>query len=351
MDDLDLGRLHGEQGMTDEDRAYRGSTYRDVRAAAFANPYPRDEHGNLPVFRSTLRNAFAGILPFGRPEQARIAAARTVDSRADLRWGADGRGYRKVLHPNGIVLFGTWEITADNPYTGYFAPGSRGLLVARWSSHGTETLRSQVRSIGLVGKLYPTTDPDHAEPLMPAAFITQQDLGGERTRYVNDVELTNTPSNHSYRRGIMTPVLLRAGLNFIHHDKIPDSRQLYEVAELGKPDGVAASAPQHMLLKMAPGQRHIEGGDIDYRDELAAHLDDDGTLRFDVSVSDANRTKGRGPLKVVRVRNWRRIGSITFHEGVVSYNGDHVLHFHHPGWREDRNDPATAVRMNERRVR
>ncbi len=349
--DLDLDTLHGDQGMTDEDRAYAGSRYADVKAAAFDNPYPRDGDGHLPVFRSTLRNAFSGILPFGRPEQARIAAARTVDSSADLRWGEDGRGYRKILHPNGIVLFGAWEITEDNPYTGYFAPGSRGLLVGRWSSHGTETRRSQVRSIGLVGKLYPTEDPDHTERLRPAGFITQQDLGGERTRYANDVELTNTPSNHSYRRGIMTPVLLRAGLNFIHHDKVPDSRQLYEVAELAKPEATPTRAPEHMKLKMAPGQMHVEGGDVDYRDELLAHLDGDGTLVLDVSVSDDSRVKGRGPLRVVKVRNWRRIGSIAFTEGVVSYNGDHVLHFHHPGWREDRNDPATAIRVGERRVR
>jgi hypothetical protein len=29
---------------------------------------------------------------------------------------------------------------------------------------------------------------------------------------------------------------------------------------------------------------------------------------------------------------------------VVSYNGDFVLHFSHPGWRDDKNDPATANR-------
>ena len=34
----------------------------------------------------------------------------------------------------------------------------------------------------------------------------------------------------------------------------------------------------------------------------------------------------------------------TFDNAVVSYNGDRVLHFHHPNWRMDRNDPATEVR-------
>ena len=45
-----------------------------------------------------------------------------------------------------------------------------------------------------------------------------------------------------------------------------------------------------------------------------------------------------------RFRNWRRIGKLTFDKGVASYNGDFVIHFNHPAWRDDRNDPATANR-------
>ena len=29
---------------------------------------------------------------------------------------------------------------------------------------------------------------------------------------------------------------------------------------------------------------------------------------------------------------------------VASFNGDHVVHFHHPAWRDDRNDPSTVKR-------
>ena len=39
---------------------------------------------------------------------------------------------------------------------------------------------------------------------------------------------------------------------------------------------------------------------------------------------------------------WRPIGTITFDEAVASYNGDHVIHFNHPPWRDDRNDPSTV---------
>jgi hypothetical protein len=34
----------------------------------------------------------------------------------------------------------------------------------------------------------------------------------------------------------------------------------------------------------------------------------------------------------------------TFDNAVASYNGDHVIHSNHPGWRDDPNDPTTANR-------
>jgi hypothetical protein len=42
---------------------------------------------------------------------------------------------------------------------------------------------------------------------------------------------------------------------------------------------------------------------------------------------------------------------LVFDNAVVSYNGDFVIHFTHPTWRDDRNDPATATRVGERKVR
>jgi hypothetical protein len=39
------------------------------------------------------------------------------------------------------------------------------------------------------------------------------------------------------------------------------------------------------------------------------------------------------------------------YSGSTSYNGDFVIHFSHPTWRDDRNDPATATRINGVRVR
>jgi hypothetical protein len=357
--DLDLSTLHGPQGMTAEDRSYRGSTYAEVREALYANPYrggtSGQEPGPLPMFKSTIRNVFRGML-FGE-DKFKQASARVLDSRADLRWGPDGKGWRRIISPNGICVLGTWEITEDNPYTGYFAKGSKGLTIGRFSNDGNETRRGQRRSISLGMKIYPTTDPDHSEPLIPASVIVQEDLGGMWTDYINDVELVNMPSVHAYRRGIHLLIMLRAAMTFSRLDKIGERRQAYQVAELGKPVDVATHAPEHLLLKMVPGQRRIEGRGLDFRDEIYAHIfnrgDDQpsGAMEFDISVSSQARRTGIDGISRITVHDWRRIGRVRFTEAVASYNGDHVIQFHHPGWRHDRHDPSSAIRVNEKRVR
>ena len=357
--DFDLVALHGRQDMTAEDRSYRGSRYAEVRKAMYANPYrgghAGQEPGPLPMFRSTIRNAWRGT--FSGENYFRHASARSIDSRADLRWGADGKGWRRIIAPNGIVVFGSWEITEENPYTGYFRKGAKGLTVGRISSDGNETKRGQRRSISLGMKIYPTTDPEHSAPLIPAGVIVQEDLGGMRTDYINDAELVNAPGVHSYRRGLYFLIMLRAGLHFQRLDKVGDSRQLFEVAELDKPADVPTNAPEHMLLKMTAGQRRIEGRGLDFRDEVYSHIYSagasapTGVMEFDISVSSYGRKGGIRGLSSMTVNDWQRIGRLRFTDAVASYNADHVIQFHHPGWRDDRNDPSTYIRANEIRVR
>ena len=359
--DFDLTALHGPQGMTKEDRAYRGSRYAEVREALYANPYREGRSGEvpgpLPLFKSTIRNAWSGALPFGGPDHFKQASARSIDSKADLRWGPDGKGFRRMLSPNGICVLGTWEITVENPYTGYFKNGSKGLFIGRYSSDGYETRRDQRRSLSLVGKIYPTEDLNHPTPLVPASFITQEDLGGMRTKYTNDAELRNEPNLTAHRRGIYFLIALRAGMIFGGLDKEAISRQLYEIAELGKSESEPTFTPRHMLLKMAAGQPRIEGDKLDYRDEIYAHLfeprnpEPTGTIDYDISVSNTGRRSGFLGFQRIKVTDWQNIGRLTLTEAVASYNGDHVIQFHHPGWREDRNDPSTAIRSGEQRVR
>ena len=170
------------EAMNDEDRAYQGSRYRDVVQAIFANPYQQVWGGSgepsLPMYPVTLAGVLAGALPFGRGHSFLQASARAVDSSADLRWGPDRRGYHRILHPNGVCLTGRWRITEPTVYSGYFAQGSEALIVARYSPCCSETRRGHTRSLALVGKLFPTTDPHHDALLRTANFIPQEDIGG-----------------------------------------------------------------------------------------------------------------------------------------------------------------------------
>jgi len=185
---------YGIEAVDDTDRAYSGSRFREVRDAVFSEPYPGiwESDERMPMYQVTLKSLLTGVLSFGN-YKFRQAVARAVDSHADLRWGPDRRGFRRMLHPNGVCLSGIWEITEPTPYSGYFAEGSRGLVIGRYSTC-CETRRGRSRSLALIGKLFPTTDPDHADPLRTASFVTQQDIGGDNTRYINDVELLNAPN-------------------------------------------------------------------------------------------------------------------------------------------------------------
>jgi len=351
----------GSEQVTEEDRAYRGSRFSEVRDAIFAKPYQKVWGGAgeppLPIYDVNLMGVLRGILPFGQPHFFRQAVARAVDARSDLRWGADRRGFRRIIHPNGICLTGSWEISEQTPYSGYFQKDSRALVIGRYSTCCKETRRGHERSLSLVGKLFPTTDPNHTEPLRTANFITQEDIGGDRTDYINDAELRNAPNTTSWRRGFGVPVLLVEAIFFGKTDKQPTQRQLYQVAELGKPEGEPTRAPAFMRLLVDPGQPRIAGEALDFRDEIMAQIFDRGdpivkrTLTFHIEVTDEGATRGPNFLQRRSFANWRRIGRLVFDSAVASYNGDFVVHFTHPTWREDRNDPSTATRVNERKVR
>ena len=236
----------GIEQVTEEDRAYRGSRFSEVREALFANPYQnvwgRPGEPPLPVYDVTLAGAVRGALPSGSPYFFKQAVARAVDSRADLRWGPDRKGFRRIIHPNGICLTGLWEITEQTPYSGYFRGGSRALAVGRYSTCCKETRRGHERSLSLVGKIFPTEDRAHAEPLRTANFFTQQDLGGERTDYINDAELRNAPDTRSWRRGFGLPVLLVESSCSIKLTRNRRSGSFTRLPNWGNP---TASRPEH----------------------------------------------------------------------------------------------------------
>jgi hypothetical protein len=350
----------GIEQTTDEDRAYNGSRYADVRAALRANPYQlvwgQPDNPPLPMFPVTLMSVIRGTFSGDRYYFLQ-AAERAVDAHADLRWGPDRTGFRRLLHPNGVCLFGTWQITAETPYSGYFAQGRHALIVARYSTCCQETRRGRTRSLALVGKLYPTTDPAHPTPLRTANFITQEDIGGAFSSSINDAELLNAPNTTAFRRGSGLPVIVVTGMVLSRADRQPTIRQLYPIAELGKPDADPTRAPAFMRLLVSKSQPRIPGDSIDFRDEVMAQIFDPGdprpkrTLTFDIEVTDEGATHGTKLRERRTFANWRRIGQMVFSDAVVSSNGDRVVHFNHPTWRDDRNDPSTATRVNEKKVR
>jgi hypothetical protein len=208
----------GIEAITEEDRSYRGSTFREVVDAMFANPYRpvwgSENEPPFPMYEVTFGSLLRWILPFGSPYPFQKATERAVDSQADLGWGPDRKGYRRLLHPNGICLVGEWRITAETEYSEYFATASAALTIARYSTCCTETRRGYTRSLALVGKHFPTMDRDHTAPLRTANFITQEDIGGADTDFVNGAELRNAPDTTVSRRGGGVPILLLTGLVF-----------------------------------------------------------------------------------------------------------------------------------------
>jgi len=62
----------------------------------------------LPVQEVTIRTVFGGLFLLGRPPRFERAAARSLDSAADLRWGPDGKGFTRFTHP-------TWRQDRNDP--------------------------------------------------------------------------------------------------------------------------------------------------------------------------------------------------------------------------------------------
>jgi len=330
----------GIEGLADDDLRFAGSRYADTRDAIFANPYPRP----YPIFPVTLGSLLRGVLPFGKPWQFLAAAHRVVRSDADLRWGPDGKGYRRLVHASGICMTGTWEITEETPYTGYFARGSRGVMIARYSVSATEPRRGHTRSLAMAGRIWPTSDPNDPRKLPSASFITQEDIGGAKSWSINQAVLRNAPNVTASRRGTGVPAFLVTGVVLALTDKQTTQRQVYEIAELGKAAGEPTRAPEFMQFLVDPVQPEIPGDDLDFRDEIMAQIYDTPgrSLTFHIETSDTGESHGPDFLKRRKIVNWRRIGTMRFDAAAVSYNGDHVFHPNHPPWRKDRNDPSTA---------
>jgi hypothetical protein len=290
---------------------YEGSRFDEVWKQVKSDPYPSMPHTPVTLWR------FYGFLRDFLFE----ASERTLDNRSDLLPQFD-----KLVHPNGVCLAGTWNITEPSQYTGYFRQGARGLFIGRASVALTQTRRGEYRAFGFAGKLFPTLDPDEQVPT--ANFFAIENLAGTLTPRYLDAQNTNdlitiqvNPNAFLY-----TPVGAAALAAFKRADRTLDptqplERQLYPISELGEDNPGQARAPRWIMIV---GSRDTQRVDRDeFRDEVRLANYPQG-LRFDILVSDSGNRWAK---------QWSRLGHIEVTDDALTNSCDHRLHFAHPRFR------------------
>lgn len=266
---------------------YDGSTFAEVKAAVFSDPY-----NELPYHRG---------LSLGTLMQFFNASARNLIDKRDIR-----PRYDKLIHPNGICYTGVWRIDRDSPYTGYFARGAQGLVIARLSVAGAQLTRGYRRAFGIAGKVFPTMDPN--TKLKPGNFVTVNHLSGLRDKHITDAVPTNMPTiGFDPAANIVNRVIFRM------MDTRPGYRLLHPLSTLGSPPGSRVVTPDLLMLKVLEGTVKVDAED--FRDELRLQHYPNHTLVYTINV------------KSFTEENWTRLGVIEFTEDVVSEAGDKQLHF------------------------
>ncbi|MBU0993041.1 MAG: hypothetical protein KJ737_11155 [Proteobacteria bacterium] len=289
---------------------YNGSTFSEVWGKIESDPYTELPHQSVTV--SSFFEKSVNILY--------KAALRTINDRNDTLDHFD-----KLLHPNGVCLSGTWNITEENPYTGYFSMNSQALIIVRASVALSDTDKGNYRGFGFTGKLFPTTDPDHADLLQTANFFTIDNLSGTLTDHYMDVSLTNEPGIFSNNASSnLLGVGFYAAMALGMADRNPGIRQLYEISELGLSDTDTAITPKWMKIAATPGQIRVD--ENDFRDELNLNNYPDNEISFDIYVTSQDSTSSN--------KTWLYVGNILLTDYSASESCDHCLHFHHPEYKK-----------------
>jgi hypothetical protein len=267
--------------------AYDGATFSDVKSVAFQDPY--DE---LPNHR--------GMTP-GRIVRLFNDGSRNLIDRRDILPRFD-----KLIHANGISFSGVWQIDTASPYTGYFAAGSKGLVVARGSVAGNRLKRGSRRAFGYGIKVFPTLDPD--ERVKPGNIVTVTKLSGDKIPQIVDYTPTNNPSV-----GLDPGAALVSRGIFRLADTRPGWRQLYPVSTLGLPDDAPVRTPDLLMLKVADGTPRNDAKD--FRDELRLERYPGRKLTYMLLVKDFADA------------DWTRIGTLELDDYAIAEGGDKRLHF------------------------
>lgn len=293
----------------DTEAPYDGSIFSDVWGKLTSDPYDALPHYEVTV--SSFVNAGTNYLL--------NASERTLSDHSDLLPYFD-----KLVHPNGMCFSGTWRITEDNPYTGYFEKGKQALIIVRASVALSETEKGNYRGFGFAGKIFPTTDPNEIDLLKTANFFAIDNLSGTLADHYLDAVMTNEPDAVSPATSTVLRVAFAAARTFNRADTNPGIRQLYEISELGMADPADALTPQWMKIEATPNQIRVDKAD--FRDELVLDNYPGGRISFDISVTTPDSTQNN--------KTWLRIGKILLTDYTVSQSCDHCLHFHHPVFKQ-----------------
>lgn len=289
---------------------YQGSSVDDIWEQVRSDPYH-----TLPQRRVTLWSFFSGF-----KDRLLESSKRTLSDERDIL-----PTFRKLLHPNGICLRGSWNITEPNQYTGVFADGSSMPIIARASTALTNTKAGQNRAFGIAGKIFPVSDGDTTEIVKTANFFTIEDLGGNYKKHFLDAENSNDIIKISPTLTVFMNSLvgLVAGKDFTLADKSTPLtsliRELYPLSEATLEDPSQAITPTWLKITGAQNVPRVDA--LDFRDELNVENYPEG-LFFDILVANEGIRLGE--------KQWQKIGYIQFDESVVSESCDTRLHFTHP---------------------
>lgn len=195
--------------------------------------------------------------------------------------------------------------------------------------------------------------PSDTKLYKPAHFVVQTDIGGQTSSDLSEVEMMNAPDVTAARRGLVdggfvgggVRILARSGKAFDAVDESNSIRQTYEIAELGKLTQTPTNAPKYLNLVASPKHRkQLPKGD--FRIAIKDYIKTSGEISFDILVANQGRKDTKTTLvqRTIVTEPWTKIGELNFNEAVTSRVCDAQLHFHHPAWRQNRNDPESRVR-------
>jgi hypothetical protein len=295
---------------SNEEFDYDGSTFEEVKSVTFSGPYAQ-----LPNHRSLGPKTIVQLFN---------DAARNMHDKRDIRPRFD-----KMIHANGICYSGLWKIDkpgddsvnpSDGPrdpytgikideprqsYTGYFAPGSEGLCIARLSVAGLDLTRGYRRALGIAGKVYPTLDP--SKKVKPGNFVTVSTLSGTKVAHITEIAPTNMAAvGPALAANVINRIIFRL------MDTRPGYRQLYPISTLGVHPGDRVKTPDLIQFKVAEGTPRVDAED--FRDELRLK-NYGGKLVYEIRV------------KMFDDPNWSRIGRIEFTEEAICEGCDKRIHF------------------------